>query len=858
MNRKLTSRILLAGIALLLLLSPLFVRSVIWGLNNRPYAVGQVPITSVAATPVPTSTPAPLVADSMLLDTPLRPGPVVVDLAHGNRLTRSQFEPLAAALARRGVGTRFWLSNVDVLSLTNYLDFPDQSETLAPLLEDATALVVVSPFFLWTKDEIALVERFVADGGHLLMISDPDVVGDLAQDINTLGEPFGVVYNDDYLYDTTTNDGNYTFIFPDDYRGEAERLATRRIAFYGARSIGGEVTPLLRSAHTTLSSIRSGLTNFTTMALGGLESRGTLGGVLALSDFDVLTNSYVERHDNHELVEFVAGFLAAAQRKDTITDFPAYLGKEVALIFGNAEAVDAQILLEGARLQRSLELTGRSLRLAGSDLLTTTLSPGSVPPNVDLIALADYAMIDDQTSLLRELGFRRVEVTPTPEATIPPTPTSTETVTATVTPTATPSLTDPNLIDPEENESSDETSATTGAAKNDSAAGGTGDLSISAQITPSETVTPTGTITPDLPLPTKSITGTITPEVTGAPETPTPSPTPFVMPTPEQAPVVYLERMDGLRLVARQTVIIAQLSLGGQHRIVAVLGHDNAGIQNGVERLMSGDYTGCLTGADLVVCSFEGSPEPTPMAAPAQSTTVPSPSTEGTPAPDATPAPGPSSPEGSSSILIVDDNDNANPNDASEADTYLLALTQAGYSPTLWSTADQDLPPTEEVLKYRWVIWSSGGYENGGPGVSDLEVLYNYINNGGWLTVSSRRPFFAMSREDASVIVDVVVENGVPELVKGLPSETIELGNGLPPVIPLVLSDETNSNLVALRRGPNSGDAGAPLLFVATDEGSPDATGARLMVLGMALTWLPDGYDIQLVQNMADVMMVEK
>ena len=129
--RVMTSRLVLAAMALLLLLAPLFVRTVIWGMNDRSYAVGQVPITSVAATPVPTNTPEPVVADSMLLDTPLRPGPVIVDLAHGNRLSRSQFEPLAAALARRGVGTRFWLSNVDIMSLNNYLDFPDQSEQLA-------------------------------------------------------------------------------------------------------------------------------------------------------------------------------------------------------------------------------------------------------------------------------------------------------------------------------------------------------------------------------------------------------------------------------------------------------------------------------------------------------------------------------------------------------------------------------------------------------------------------------------------------------------------------------------------------------------------------------------------------------
>jgi hypothetical protein len=208
--------------------------------------------------------------------------------------------------------------------------------------------------------------------------------------------------------------------------------------------------------------------------------------------------------------------------------------------------------------------------------------------------------------------------------------------------------------------------------------------------------------------------------------------------------------------------------------------------------------------------------------------------------------------------LVVDDNDTANPNDPSEADTYLIALTQAGYAPDLWVTADQDAPPVEKVLSYQWVIWSSGGYENGGPGVSDLDILLNYINKGGWLTISSRRPFFAMSTDDASVIADVVVGSDSPELVTGLPAEPIELANGLPPVTPLEINDEIEGPLVALRRGPNSGNPNAPLLFVATDAGSPDSTGARLMILGMSLSWLPDGYDVQLAQNMAKVMLAEK
>src|SRR5690606_40789982 len=139
-----------------------------------------------------------------------------------------------------------------------------------------------------------------------------------------------------------------------------------------------------------------------------------------------------------------------------------------------------------------------------------------------------------------------------------------------------------------------------------------------------------------------------------------------------------------------------------------------------------------------------------------------------------------------------------------------------------------------------------------------LDVLLNYINSGGWLTISSRRPFFAMSTEDASVIVDIAIDDGAPGLVTGLPSEIIELDNGLPPVTPLEINDGLDGPQVALRRGPDSGNANAPLLFIATDEGSSTATGARLMILGMALDWLPDELDLQLVKNMAEVMLADE
>jgi hypothetical protein len=204
--------------------------------------------------------------------------------------------------------------------------------------------------------------------------------------------------------------------------------------------------------------------------------------------------------------------------------------------------------------------------------------------------------------------------------------------------------------------------------------------------------------------------------------------------------------------------------------------------------------------------------------------------------------------------LIVDDNDMVNPNDPSEADIYLQVLTQQAYQPVLWTTGSQGTPSAEEMGKYKWVIWSSGGYENGGPGLGDLDAMLGYINTGGNLTISSRRPFFGMGTEDPSVIADVTVTDELPALVAGLPAEGITLENGLPPVVPLEVTGEGNGPKIALRRGPDSGNAGAPLLFLATDEGDAETVGARLMVLGMSLTWLPDEFGQQLVRNMADVM----
>ena len=76
-------------------------------------------------TPAPTITPMAVGPMDAEPEPPLRAGPVIVDLAHFNRLNRSSFQPLASALAERNAGLRFWLpDDIDIFEVQSLTDFP--------------------------------------------------------------------------------------------------------------------------------------------------------------------------------------------------------------------------------------------------------------------------------------------------------------------------------------------------------------------------------------------------------------------------------------------------------------------------------------------------------------------------------------------------------------------------------------------------------------------------------------------------------------------------------------------------------------------------------------------------------------
>lgn len=890
--------VLIAGLVLLVL--PSAIRLLQPQTRNAGTYVAPTNAPAVnAATPIPTHTPVALPSPAATLlasaAQPLR-GAVIVDLAHYSQIDRNRFQPLAAALSQYGLDLRFWLPTTATADIKDVAKFPDLSADLAKQLDGASALVVVSPYFLYTPNEIAVVKKFVSDGGQLLVISDPDIESDAARDTNQLASAFNIVFNEDYLYDTVENDENYTYFFQGDFYDRAQELAGSKIAFYGGRSISGAIVPQVRSNLTTLSSQRIGLTGFNTVVIGGLSADASFGRVLGMSDFDVLTDPFVARHDNRKLLDFVARFLAAAKRSNTIVDFPAFLSPDVGLAIDSAAPLGATALTRAAALQQMIENSGRTLELtAGATWRDVEQSAGQ-----DLIYVTDYRTAAKETPLLADLGITLTEeiITPTvaaAPATVAPaasaatatavataagSPSSTP-ITATV-PAPVPSLTPeapasatPQPVIPPKTPAATLTELPVTpslTATPEAPAPITTTLNALVTLLQSQGVTATGepaagsTAMPVTSALTATTQVTTSAAVTGSTSAPgvTPAGTPTPAPTPQIT--LYLERKDGTRLIAAETQLFVRRTDPSGRNVLAVLGADEQSIGAAVTRLLNRDFAGCLSQGEVLLCPYAAGSAPsaaggssanaaptpastaaaTPAGAPAGAPTgVP------TPKPSASPAPT----KAAHAILIVDDNAQAAEGEKSEAAIYLTVLTAAGYDVNLWVTSAQGMPKTEDLAGYGWVVWSDATYATSGIDGDALRVVSGYINEGGHLTISSRMPFFGVGAGAPAPIKDLVVTEDLPMLVANLP-KTIALATETPPLNPLQDTENPDANArTAMQRGPGSGAAGVPVLMLLSDQNAAEPKGALLMLFAMSMGWLPNDASTQLIQNMAQVML---
>lgn len=237
---------------------------------------------------------------------------VVIDT--DSRVEIEDVRPLVAALVRAGHDVRF------------------SGESLDEALAEADAYVRIDPGTDLDAAEIETLREFTDDGGRMLLVGEPNrvrvsqsafsaSVTTQRTDMSNLASEYGIVFGTRYLYDTTTNDGNFKNVLasPTDAAAAPD---LDRVAMYTAARVevrGGQV--LLRTPRTTE------LSNAGEAGRYGVAVRK--GNVVALGDKTLLGDGRFNVADNEVFIGEVAGFLAGGDRTgSTPTDTPT--GNETA------------------------------------------------------------------------------------------------------------------------------------------------------------------------------------------------------------------------------------------------------------------------------------------------------------------------------------------------------------------------------------------------------------------------------------------------------------------------------------------------------------------------------------------------
>ena len=355
-------KVIIILLALVLLIAPLVVRWLYYYEGRyEPDEVARPDLTEIDES-LPETQPF---AD---LEVSEDSGTVLVDLVHGNHVQMAELNVLQARLAARG----------------RRLQPVYDPEDLERQLQHAQALAIISPAYDWTPDEIQLAQRFVEKGGRLLLVTDPsrfEVIYDewgyyigLDADvphINDLASRFGFVFQDDYLYNTVENEGNFRNIVLTDFTDDELTSGLERLVFSAAHSITSEEPALLSAGGETRSSTSERIEDLT---VGLLAADGA---VLALGDLTFMTEPNNAVSDNDQFVANIADFLSGAQRRYELADFPHFFGDEVHLIYAGAPLLDSDLVQEGSALQAQLAEHGKTLALrAEEDEASDTLFLG--------------------------------------------------------------------------------------------------------------------------------------------------------------------------------------------------------------------------------------------------------------------------------------------------------------------------------------------------------------------------------------------------------------------------------------------------------------------------------------------------
>ena len=422
MLKKILLIFLTIVVAIVLLVAPLAIR---WfHFYEGPYQPGEVARPDLAQIEEPLAESPPF-ADRQVT---AGAGTVLIDLAHKNRVQMAELSVLRARLAARGY--RFE-------PVTNADDLTGQ-------LRHAQALVIVCPAEDWSADEIQQAVDFVDKGGRLLLVTDPSRYGALydewgdfvgldydAPHINGLAARFGLLFQEDYLYNTVDNAGNFRNIKLTDFATDPLTQGLEQIVFFATHSIVSDGPALVTASGNTRSSASEGPQDLTVALLAAG------GDVLALGDLTFLTEPNSAVYDNAQFIANIADFLSSAQRQYELADFPFFFGSQVDLVYAGGPLLGSSLLEASSSLQTLFADEDKVLTLrVTEDEDHDTLFFGLYEQAEEMepyLAEAQVTLLITPTGTLEEEQEPEVSPDVEPEASTSPTITQQATVTLPVT-----------------------------------------------------------------------------------------------------------------------------------------------------------------------------------------------------------------------------------------------------------------------------------------------------------------------------------------------------------------------------------------------------------------------------------------
>lgn len=289
-----TLAVVLASVAATSLLAP---RGVGTGADAGP---GGPPAeyrpASVIAEPIPASG-AVRVADSLHA---AESGERIVVIDGESRVEQEDVRPLVRAVATAGHEVRY----------------REQDRRLEDALDEADAYVRIDPAAALTDSEREAVEAFTDRGGRVVLAAEPNrrqIQGGVGATVRTqrtnmveLAAQYGIVFGNRYLYDTTTNDGNFRNVLaePTDTDGAPD---LDRVALDTATRIqvDDDGTVLLRTPRSTELSNGGGAARYPVAVRSG--------NVLAVGDKTFMAEGRHNVADNERFLDYVIEFALAGE-----------------------------------------------------------------------------------------------------------------------------------------------------------------------------------------------------------------------------------------------------------------------------------------------------------------------------------------------------------------------------------------------------------------------------------------------------------------------------------------------------------------------------------------------------------------